>query len=145
MFFHFEHHIKVARRPAVGSGFAFPGDPHASAGIHAGRNAQLDGFLALDAPLAVAIRAALFHDLPFAPAGRARAGDAEETLLVGQLATATASLTGNDAGSPLCACAVTGFAVFLTGQLDLGGYARGSFLKGQRHVVTEIGTPLRTV
>src|SRR5207248_6326747 len=61
--FDFEHNVEVALSAAVGARFAFARHAQARAGIDAGRNAQLDGFLAFDAALSAALRAALFHDL----------------------------------------------------------------------------------
>src|SRR5580704_6352019 len=99
MFLDLEDHVEIAWRAAVRSGFAFAGDAQARAGVHAGRNAQLDGFFALGAPLTVAIGATLANNLSRALACRARARDGKKTLLIGELAAAAAGLAGADAGA----------------------------------------------
>src|SRR5579859_1929151 len=85
MLFDFEHDIKVAARTAIRPRLAFAGNAKARSRVHAWRNAQLDGFLALHAPLASAFRATLFDDLARALAGRACARNGEESLLIRQL------------------------------------------------------------
>src|SRR5271163_1179166 len=143
MLFHFEHHVEVAGRSAIRSGFALAGDPQTRSGIHAGWNAQLDGAFAFDAPLPAAIEAAFFNNLPRALAVRARARDGEKSLLVRHLAAAAARLAGLHAGALLRSGAVAGFAIFLARQFDFGGYAAGRFFKRQRHVIAQIGAALR--
>src|SRR5438034_7346836 len=138
MLLDFKYDVEVAFRAAVGAGFALAGNTQARAGIDAWWNAQFNGFLALDAALSVALGAALLHDLACALARRARPGDGKESLLIGQLAAPAAGGTGNHAGALLRAGAVAGFAEFLAGQFDLRGHASRGFLKGERHVVTQV-------
>src|SRR5207302_3390587 len=142
MLFRFQHDIQIAGWPTIRPGFAFAGDAEASSGVHARRNPQLDGLFAIEASLASALRATLFHNLSRALARRAGARDGEETLLIAQLPTATAGLASLNAGAFFRACAVASLAVFLAGQLDLGGHSRGGFLKGERHVIAQIGSAL---
>src|SRR5216110_2275498 len=87
MLLDFEHHIEVAAGTAVWPRLTFAGNAKARARVHAGRNAQLDGFLALHAPLAAAFRAAFFDDLARALAGGASARDGEESLRITYLPT----------------------------------------------------------
>src|SRR5260370_31346752 len=132
MLFDFQHHIQIARRPAVGPRFAFAGNAKSRSGIDARGNTQLNGFLALEASLPAAFLATLLHDLPRALTRWARARDGEKSLLIGKLATASASLAGLNASALFRAAAVAAFAEFLARHLDLGCYARSSFLEPNR-------------
>src|SRR6267154_2927017 len=143
MLFDFEHNVQIARRSAVGPRFAFTGNAKSRSGIHTRRNTQLNGFLALEASLPAAFLATLLHDLPRALTRWARARDGEKSLLIGKLATASASLAGLNASAFFRPGAVAGFAEFLARQLDLSGYARGSFLERKRHVISQVGATLR--
>src|SRR5260370_21115309 len=143
MLFDFEHNVQIARRSAVGPRFAFAGNAKSRSGIDARGNTQLNGFLALEASLPAAFLATLLHDLPRALTRWARARDREKSLLIGKLAAASASLAGLNASAFFRSGAVAGFAEFLARQLDLGGYARGSFLERKRHVVSQVGATLR--
>src|SRR5882672_437420 len=131
------------KSPAVRPGLAFAGDTQPRSRIHARRNPQFNGLLALEASLPAALRAALLHNLTRALARRARARDGKESLLIGQLPAAGARLEGLNACTLLGARAVACLAVFLARQLDLGGHARGRFFERERHVVTQIGPALR--
>src|SRR5580700_473845 len=142
MFLDLQDHVEIARRSAVRSGFAFASDAQARAGVHAGRNAQLDGFFALHTALTVAIGAPLTNNLSRALACRARARDGKETLLIGQLAAAAASLAGDNAGAFFCAGPVASFAVLLAGQLDFSGHASRRLFKREGHVIAQIGPAL---
>src|SRR5277367_2301627 len=136
MLFHFEHHIKIAGRTAVRTGFALACNSQTRSSIHARRNAQLDGAFAFDAALPAAIEAAFLNNLSRALAVRARARDGEKSLLVRHLAAAAARLAGLRAGALLRPGAVAGFAILLARQFNLGGYAARRFFKRQRHVIT---------
>jgi hypothetical protein len=144
MFLNVENHIQIARRATIGRRLAFAGDAEARAGVHPGRNTQVDRFFALYAALTVAVRAAFAHDFPRALARGACARNGEETLLVGKLAAAAARLASYDASPFFGPSAIADFAVFLAGQLDFSGDTRGGFFKGQRHVIAEIGAALLT-
>src|ERR1700674_5219035 len=129
MFFHFQDDVQIASRSAVRAGLTLPGHAQPRARIHARRNTQLDGSLALQAAPAAAIRAALADNLCRALACRASARDGEKSLLVGKLAAAGASLASNNAGAGLCPRAVANFAVFLARQFDLCARAGGVYQK----------------
>ena len=135
MFLDFQHHVQIAGRPAIWPGLSFAGDAQPRSGVHPRRNPQLDGLFAFQPSLPAALLAALFHNLARALACRARARDGEESLLVSQLSAAGARLASLNSRALFSAGAVAGFAEFLPRQLDLGGYAGGSFLKRERHVV----------
>ena len=51
---HVDHHVEVARRPALGSGLALAREADAVAGIHAWRHLDRERLLLFDAALAVA-------------------------------------------------------------------------------------------
>src|SRR6266487_1976986 len=142
MLFHFQHHVQITGWPAIRPGLALAGDSQPRSRIHTGRNSQLDGFFAFETSLAVALLAALAHNLARTLARRARAGDGEKPLLVGQLAAPAACLAGLHAGALLRARAVAGLAVFLAGELDFCGHPHRRFLERQRHVIAQVGTAL---
>ena len=48
-------------------------------------------------------------------------------------------MAGLSAGALFRAGAVAGLAVFLSRQLDLGGYARGRVFERERHVIAQVG------
>src|SRR5690348_595210 len=121
-----EDDIEVAGSAAIGSRLTFAGYSEARAGIHAGRNAQLDSFLALNAALTAAIGAAFADDLAGALTSRASAGNREEPLLVSKLSAAAAGLTGHNAGALFSAGAIARFAKFLARKLNFCVDARGS-------------------
>src|SRR5690349_1585428 len=144
MLFDLKHHIEVAAGTAVWPRLALAGNTEPRPRVHARRNAQLDGFLALHASLSTAFKAALLNDLARALAGRARARDGEESLRVSHLPASAAVRAGYNASSLLRPSAVAGLAEFLARQLDLGGHASRRFLEGQGHVVAQIGATLRS-
>src|SRR5260370_18001798 len=143
MLLDFEHNVQIAGWPAVRPGLSFAGDAQPRSGIYAGRNTQLNGFFALKASLPAALLAAFFHNLTRALTRWARSRDGEKSLLIGKLAAASASLAGLNTGPFFRPGTVAGFAEFLARQLDLGGYARGSFLERKRHVISQVGATLR--
>src|SRR5882762_10339965 len=142
MFLDFEHDIQIPGRSAVRPRLAFAGNAQARAGIHTGRNAQLDSFFALHAPLPAAFQAALLHNLSSALASGASARDGEKSLLVRKLPATGACLASLNTGAFFRPGAVARFAEFLARKLDLGGDASGSFLEGKRHVVAQIRSAL---
>src|SRR5207245_7376482 len=140
--FDFEDNVQIARRPAIRPGLALAGDTQPRSRIHTGRNSQLDGFFAFETSLAVALLAALAHNLARTLARRARAGDGEKPLLVRQLAAPPACLAGLHAGALLRARAVAGLAVFLARELDFCGHPHRRFFERQRHVIAQVGAAL---
>src|SRR6266478_948252 len=96
MFLHLEDDIQIAAGTPVRSSFALALHAQARSSVDARGNAQLDGFFALHAALAAALCAALLDDLTRALASGARAGNGEESLLIGELAAATAGLASHD-------------------------------------------------
>jgi hypothetical protein len=142
MFLNVQDDVEIAWRAAVGSGFAFASDAEARAGVHAGRNAKFDGLFALNAALTVAIGATFANNLSRALASGACARDGKETLLIGELAAATAGLAGDNAGTFFCAGSVASSAVLLAGQLDFSGNAGRCLFKSERHVIAQIGPAL---
>src|SRR5260370_28451573 len=143
MLFACDEAVQIARRSAVRPGLAFAGDTERRSCIHARWNPKLDGLFALESPVAAALVAALLHNLPHALARWAGSRDGEESLLVGELTAAGASLASATARALIRAGAVAGLADFLPRQLDLGGHARVGFFEPERHVVAQIGAALR--
>src|SRR5689334_19238134 len=143
MLFDLQHHIEVPAGTAVWPRLALAGNTEPRACVHSRRNAQLNGFLPLHAPLSAAFRAALLNDLARALAGRARSRDGEESLRVGHLPAPAAVRAGNNASSLFRPSAVAGLAEFLAWKFDFCRYAGCGFLEGQRHVIAQIGATLR--
>src|SRR6266403_3974931 len=142
MLFDFQHHVQIARRPAIRPGLAFAGDTQPCPGIHSRRNPQLNGLFALKASLTAALHAPLLHNLSRALTCWTRARDGKKSLLIGQLPATGARLAGLNARALFRPRAVAGLAVFLPRQLDLGGHTRGRFFERERHVVSQIGPTL---
>ncbi len=84
--------VEVAGRSAVHAGLALAGEANAIALVHAGRNLDREGLVALDAPGAAARGAGVGHHLARAVAGRARLLDREEALREAHRARAVAGL-----------------------------------------------------
>jgi hypothetical protein len=129
VFLDVEDDIEIARRAAVWPWLAFACDAEARAGVDAGRNAEINGSLAFDAALAAAIGAALFDNLTGALTGGASAINGEETLLIDNLAAASAGLAGDDAGSFFRAGAIARFAEFLARNADFGSDSSCGFFE----------------
>src|SRR5271170_4664825 len=120
VFLYVEDDVEITGGAAVRAGFAFALHAQACAGVHAGRDAEFNGSLAIDAALSAAIGATLLDDLSRALASGAGAIDGKEALLIDELAAAAAGLTGADTRSLLGAGAVAGFAKFLARHANLG-------------------------
>src|SRR5713226_1505410 len=140
-----ENDVKVARRPAIRSFLAFPGNAKPRARVHAGRNAQINSAFALEASLAAAIRAAFPNHLSGALALRTRARDGKEALLVDELPAPAALLASTDARAGFGAGSVARFAELQARDFDFGGDAAGGLFEGKGHVVAQIGASLRAV
>src|SRR5271157_6343815 len=135
---HFQNDIQIAGRPAVRPRLAFALHSQPRSRIHAGRNAQFDIVLALEAPLSVALRTAFLDDLPGALAIGTRAVHGEKSLLIDQLPAPAASLASDNPGALFRARAVARFAILHPRHANLGGDAHGRFVEGQRHVVAQV-------
>src|SRR5258705_10477654 len=142
MFLDVQHHVEVAAGPTVGSSLAFTRHTQTRTGVDAGRNAQIDGLVALNASLAVAILATFFDDLASALASWAGAGDGEKSLLIRKLPTSAARLAGCGAGPGLRASAVAGCAELLFGQFDFCRNTTRRLFERQRHVIAQIRAAL---
>ena len=143
MFFHIQHHVQVAAGSAVCASLAFARYPQTRSGIYAGRDAQVDRLVALNAALSAAIGAALFNNLSRALARRTRPGNGKKSLLVGELSPPGAGLARACAGSGLRAGSAARRAQFLLRQFYFCGDPGRCFFKSQRHVVAQIRPALR--
>src|ERR1700719_2151195 len=85
-----KHHIQIARGTAELAHFARASKADASPVFHSGGNLRVDAALAKQSALAFAFRARISDDVTGSLAGRTRPRDAEESLLVANLATAIA-------------------------------------------------------
>src|SRR5712692_513400 len=140
-----ENDVQIARRTAIRSFLAFPGDAEPRARVHAGRNAQINSAFALEASLAAAIRAAFPNHLSGALALRTRARDGKEALLVDELPAPAALLAGADARAGFGAGSVARLAELQARDFDFSRDAAGGLFEGKRHVVAQIGAALRAV
>jgi hypothetical protein len=57
-----ENHVKIARAPAAAPIVALTGEMHSGPGLYAGRNREIDLFVLLDNPIAVANVATILDD-----------------------------------------------------------------------------------
>src|SRR5260370_17711725 len=140
-----EDDVQVARRTAIRSLLAFPGNAEPRARVHSGRNAQINGAFALESSLAAAIRAAFPNHLSGALALRTRARDRKEALLVNELPAPAALLAGADTCAGFRAGPVARFAELQARDFDFGGDAAGGLFEGKRHVIAQIGSALRAI
>src|SRR5260370_33370607 len=145
MLFACDEAVQIARRSAVRPGLAFAGDTERRSCIHARWNPKLDGLFALESPVAAALVAALLHNLPHALARWAGSRDGEESLLVGELTAAGASLASLNARALFRAGAVAGLAKFLPRPLAIGGHASGVLFEPARPVSTRNVAAVRSV
>src|SRR5579871_2135518 len=92
MRFYLKHHIKIARRSAVGPNVSLFLVANAGTIFHACRHAHVDHVLFHHAAFTLAFDAWIGNDAPMSMAGWAWPGNAEHGLLIAYLAAAGACL-----------------------------------------------------
>src|SRR5207245_2873941 len=123
------------------TGFPFASQFQTRTGIHAGRNSDAQRVQFAHSACAPATGAGLFDHGPLAVALVACPGDAEESLLKIDLASAAAGRASLGCGAWLGAAAVTGFTRSMSRDFDFFLGTGNGFFEGKRQIVTEIFTP----
>src|SRR5882757_2000542 len=142
MLFDMKDNVKVAGRPTESAGFAESGEANASAIFDSGGNFGFDRALAHQASFAFALGAGVGDHAASALAGRAGAGDAEESLLIANLAPPITGAALNRGFARRSARSVTGFAGFVAADFDLLFHAEERFFEFQVQVFTQISSTL---
>ena len=137
-----QNHIQIARRPAVGSGFAQAGETNAGAVFHSRRDLGLDGSVAQNPPLAFAFGARIGDDAARTLTGGTSAGHTEEPLLIADLSTASAGAAGDGHLALGRARPAAIFAGFVATDGNLGFLAEDCFLELQGDVLAQVRTAL---
>src|SRR5258707_3558689 len=91
---HFQHHVKIARRAAIGANVALFLITNAGAIFHACRYAYVNNVFFHHAAFTLALAAGIGNHPPLALAGWASPRDAEHRLLVSDLTTSCACWAG---------------------------------------------------
>src|ERR1700678_1021818 len=95
MLFHMQDYVEIARRAGKGTGFASAGKSDPRTVFHTGGNFRVDRALPQDATFASALWAWIGDHIAGSLTGGASAGNAEESLLVADLAPARARSAGS--------------------------------------------------
>jgi len=140
--FNVQNYVEIACGSTRGAGLAVPGKADAGAVFDTGGNFGFDGAFTQLTSFAFAFRARIGDDASSALTRRAGAGNAEESLLIANLAAAIAgaALDGSFPGS--CACSATSLAGFVAADFNVLLHAKESFFKFQVEVFAEVGATL---
>ncbi len=95
MLFDMQHHVQITRRAAVHAAFSVSREANAGPVFHAGGNVGVNRPLAQHPAFAFAFGAGIGDHMTSALAGRTGARNAEEALLVANLAASVAGAAGN--------------------------------------------------
>src|SRR5205809_704922 len=139
--FHGHSHVLIALMVPLNILNSFASQFQTRTGINAGRNSDTQRVQFAHSPCAPATGAGLFDHGPLAVALVACSGDAEESLLKIDLASAAAGRASLGCGAWLGAAAVAGFTRSMSRDFDLLLGTGNSFFEGKRQIVTEIFTP----
>ena len=140
---HLEEHVKIARWAALRAGLAFPGEAQPRAVIHAGGNVDLQFALRLPVALAAAFLAGVANNLAGAGAGGTSAANAEEALLVENLAAAVAGGAGGGPAAGFRARSMAVFAGLHARHLDVGAHPEQRFFERNFQIVAHVFAALR--
>ena len=141
--FDMKNYVEIACGASECAGFAVACKANTSTVFDSGGNFCIDGALTEDAAIAFALRAGIGNDGACSLAGRAGTRDREEALLVTNLAFALAGAAGDWCFAGRRACAVAGFAGFVTADSDLGVRTENCLLEFESQVFAKIGATLR--
>src|ERR1700686_1996852 len=119
MLFDVQHYVQISGRPAESANFPSAGKANSSAVFHTGGNFGVHGALAQNAPFALALRARIGDDAACALAGGTATGNAEESLLIPNLAASVAGAPSRGALSRRRSGAAAVFASFVTADRNL--------------------------
>jgi hypothetical protein len=144
MFLHVKYDVQVAGRASEGSGFAETAEADSSSVFHPRRNFRIYRPLSKNAALSTALGARIGDDAARTLTSGTGARDAEETLLVTDLAASRTGPAIDWSLSGRGAVAVTVFAHFVAANVDLRLGSEDRLLEVQIDVLAEIGAALRT-
>src|SRR5579859_3824441 len=140
--FYRQHDIEISLRPTPAPGVAFTLIANAGSIFDAGRHADTDGVAAVSKPSAIALLARMSNHLPRPIADGTRASNGEETLLVTNLSTATALLTGLGPATGGRPRSPALGADLSTANLDFRLLAERCFFKLKREIVANVTATL---
>lgn len=141
---HMQDDVKVPWRPALHARFPEPAETNPSFFFHPGGNFRFNRLLLDDASFALALRAGITHDRTRTLACWACSGDAEESLLISHLASATASTAGGRSLAISAARAFAGVALLVTAIRNLLLGPEDRFLKFDCDVFAQVSPTLST-
>jgi hypothetical protein len=119
MFFDVQNDVQVARRATVKTTFSVAGESNAGTVFHAGWNFCVDCALAQYAAFTFALHAGVGNDTPGALARGASTRNAEESLLVADLASSIAGTAGDRSFPWRCARTFTFLTTLVSPHCDL--------------------------
>src|SRR5882672_1110722 len=137
-----EDDVEISCLAAKRSGFAEAGEANARAIFDAGRDFGFYCALAKHSALPSALQARIGDDLPQALARGTGPGDAEEALLMADLAVTVAGAAGNGRFSWSSAGAVAGFAGFVAADGDGFFGAEDGFFEFQFQIFAKVRAAL---
>ena len=142
MLFDVENDVKISRGTSEIAGFSQAGIANAGTVFHAGRNFGFHCALTQHATFSFAFWTRIGDDLATSLTSGASACDAEETLLVTDLATSSASATGDGSFAGSSTRAVAVFAGFVASHSDLRLGAERGLFELQRQIFAQISATL---
>src|SRR5947207_11096019 len=142
MFLHMKDDVKVSRRASLNSGLAYSREANASAVFNSGRNLGVNCLLLDGAAFPFTLRARIADHAARALASWACPSDAEETLLVADLATSTTGAASRRGLTLRASRASARIAVLVSAICDLSLRAEASFLELDSDIFAEISASL---
>src|SRR5579863_8274911 len=138
MLAHLHFDVEIAGRSAVAPGFALSGQPHAIAGIHAGRDFHREFLAAPDPALPQTVVAGVAHDAPAAPAMRTGLLQREEALRDAHLPGAAAGIAGDRIAAACRTATMAHLAFHELVDVDLDGAAEHRLREVQGNLIAQI-------
>ena len=135
-----QNHIKIAVRSPPLARFTFPTHTQTRPLLNACRDLEAQNFFVPNPTLPRASRASLTYHLTHSTALRAGARNGEEALLMSNLASPTATRTGDRFAPMLRPGAVAIAAGFRSGNLDLCFQTSRRFFQRNLQVVSQVGS-----
>src|SRR5215472_11244582 len=137
MILHVQHDVEVSEGATMGAGFAEAAETNTRLLFHPRRNFGFDRLRGQDASLAFAFQAGIADHRAAPLTRRAGAGNAEETLLIADLATATAAAAGRGFAAGASGTSA-GLAVLMTTVGDFLFGTENGFFEFQRDVFAKV-------
>src|SRR5271165_5256206 len=142
MLFYVQDDIQVACRPAKLTDFASACETDAGPVLHPRRNIGVNRALAQNAAFALALRAGIGNHAARTLARRTGASNAEESLLVANLAAPRARAAGHRALAWSCAGAVAFLASLVAADCNTSLFAEKGFFEFEREILAKVGAAL---